>query len=188
MGTLYGIDREIHRKIQSKYSVENEQEARAWIENVIGEPFPQDDFHASLKDGVILCKLIGKLIRGEGKYKESKMPFVQMENIAHFLAGADKLGVPKHDLFQTIDLYEKKNMTQVVDTIFAVSRYAYKAGTCTTFLGPKLADKRDVNFSEEVLNAGKGIYNTFQYGNTKGANQSGMIFGARREISSVYRD
>lgn len=36
-----------------------------------------------------------------------------MENIAHFLAGADKLGVPKHDLFQTIDLYEKKNMTQV---------------------------------------------------------------------------
>lgn len=55
-----------------------------------------------------------------------------MENIAHFLAGADKLGVPKHDLFQTIDLYEKKNMTQVVDTIFAVSRYAYKAGTCTT--------------------------------------------------------
>lgn len=36
-----------------------------------------------------------------------------MENISIFLKGAEALGVPKHDLFQTIDLYEKKNMTQV---------------------------------------------------------------------------
>ena len=36
-----------------------------------------------------------------------------MENISKFLAGAEKLGVPKHDMFQTVDLYEKKNMTQV---------------------------------------------------------------------------
>lgn len=73
-----------------------------------------------------------------------------MENIACFLAGAEKLGVPKHDLFQTVDLYEKKNMTQVsqssdtysqhvaygsvkvVDSIFSLSRHAYKAGSCST--------------------------------------------------------
>lgn len=36
-----------------------------------------------------------------------------MENISIFLKGAEALGVPKHDSFQTIDLYEKKNMTQV---------------------------------------------------------------------------
>lgn len=36
-----------------------------------------------------------------------------MENISIFLKGAEALGVPKHDLFQTIDLFEKKNMTQV---------------------------------------------------------------------------
>lgn len=72
---LYGIDRgkhpdltlvqpclylyfvtEIHRKIQSKYSVENEHEARAWIESVTGEAFSSEDFHESLKDGVLLCK------------------------------------------------------------------------------------------------------------------------------------
>lgn len=52
-----------------------------------------------------------------------------MENISIFLRGAEALGVPKHDLFQTIDLFEKKNMTQVVDSIFALSRYGYKAGT-----------------------------------------------------------
>jgi hypothetical protein len=52
-----------------------------------------------------------------------------MENIANFLRGAETLGVPKHDLFQTIDLFEKKNMTQVIDSIFAISRYGFKAGT-----------------------------------------------------------
>ena len=36
-----------------------------------------------------------------------------MENISKFLSGAERLGVPKHDMFQTVDLYEKKNMTQV---------------------------------------------------------------------------
>ncbi|KAG2220936.1 hypothetical protein INT45_010689 [Circinella minor] len=102
MAPLYGIDREIHRKIQSKYSIELEQEAREWIESVIGEPLPSDDFHESLKDGVILCntydylslRMIGKFVPGEGKYKDSKIPFMQMENISKFLSGAERLGVP----------------------------------------------------------------------------------------------
>jgi hypothetical protein len=51
-----------------------------------------------------------------------------MENIAKFLEGCEKLGCPKHDLFQTIDLYENKNPGQVVDAIFSLSRHAAKAG------------------------------------------------------------
>jgi hypothetical protein len=47
---------EIQARIDSKYSVEREQEARQWIEQLIGESFPSDDFAESLKDGVILCK------------------------------------------------------------------------------------------------------------------------------------
>ena len=41
------------------------------------------------------------------------------------------------------------------------------------FLGPKLAEKHQVVFSEEKLNAGKGMFNTFQYGYYKGATQVG---------------
>lgn len=52
-----------------------------------------------------------------------------MENISIFLRGAEALGVPKYDLFQTVDLFEKKNMTQVIDSIFSLSRYGFKAGT-----------------------------------------------------------
>ncbi|KAL0078626.1 calponin homology domain-containing protein [Phycomyces blakesleeanus] len=182
MSTLYGLDREIQKKLDSKYSVEREQEAREWIEETIGEQLPSDDFHESLKDGVILCKVIEKLVPGKGKYRKSAMPFVQMENISKFLSGAEALGVPKHDLFQTVDLFEKKNMTQVVDAVFAVSRYGYRAGTASRLLGPKLADKQQMNFSPEQLRAGDGMFNTFQYGNHKVPNQPRLSFGSRREI------
>ncbi|RCI06740.1 hypothetical protein CU098_012568 [Rhizopus stolonifer] len=180
---VYGIDKEIRAKIESKYSLEREQEAKKWIENLIGEPFPLDDFAESLKDGVILCKVIGKLVPGQGKFKQSKMPFIQMENISIFLKGAEALGVPKHDLFQTIDLFEKKNMTQVIDSLFAISRYGYKAGTCENYLGPKLADKQKAVYSQQAANAANATFNTYQYGYTGGANQSGMNFGQRRDIA-----
>jgi hypothetical protein len=64
-----------------------------------------------------------------------------MENINSFLQGAEKLGVPKNDLFQTIDLYENKNPVQVIDTIFAFARHAAKKGFNGPALGPKLSDK-----------------------------------------------
>jgi hypothetical protein len=82
-----------------------------------------------------------------------------MENINNFLRGAEKAGVPKNDLFQTVDLYENKNPLQVLDTIFAFSRHIAKLPQCSHFpaLGPRLADKRTVDFSDEQLNAGKNM-------------------------------
>ena len=45
-----------------------------------------------------------------------------MENIGHFLNAAEELGCNKTDLFQTVDLYEKTNMWQVVCGIHAFGR------------------------------------------------------------------
>ncbi|KAF9925659.1 hypothetical protein FBU30_004610 [Linnemannia zychae] len=178
------LNAEIAAKLASKYDVGRELEARQWIETVVGEPFPYEGFQQSLKDGVILCKLMNVLIPGFVKIKPSKMPFVQMENIAKFLEGCERLGCPKHDLFQTIDLYENKNPGQVVDAIWSLSRHAAKAGCDIPILGPKLSDKHEVEFSEEVLNAGKTVINTYQYGYSGGANLSGQRSG-RREIGGV---
>ena len=36
-----------------------------------------------------------------------------MENIGFFLAFCDNLGVPKSDIFQTVDLYENQNIPGV---------------------------------------------------------------------------
>ena len=47
------------------------------------------------------------------KINDGAMPFKQMENINSFLAAAGKYGVPTTDLFQTVDLYEAKNMNAV---------------------------------------------------------------------------
>ena len=47
-----------------------------------------------------------------------------MENINFFLTAAtEKLGVSTVELFQTVDLYEAANMTQVLWGITAVARY-----------------------------------------------------------------
>ncbi|KAK9763376.1 calponin [Basidiobolus ranarum] len=139
---IYGIDKEIARKIAAKYDPELERQARVWIETVLGEPMPYEDFFDSLHDGIVLCKLVDKVLPGQGKYNTSKLAFKQMENINKFLIAASKLGCPSGDLFQTIDLFEKKNPGQVVDGIFSFARYAVRNGLDAPLLGPKVADKQ----------------------------------------------
>lgn len=46
--------------------------------------------------------------------------FLQMENIELFLKGANAYGVPDNSLFQTVDLYEGRNMAMVIATILQV--------------------------------------------------------------------
>ncbi|KAI8916119.1 calponin homology domain-containing protein [Gorgonomyces haynaldii] len=181
---IYGLDKELAEKQASKYDVEKEKEAKYWIEEVLREPFPPGDFQENLKDGVILTRLANAVCKTNLKPQVSKMPFKQMENINNFLQAMDKIGVPKFDQFQTIDLYESKNPTQVLLSLFALSRHAAKNGFDGPLLGPKLADKHEVSFSDEQLNAGKFIPSQ-QMGYTGGANASGIIYGARREIGGV---
>ena len=40
-----------------------------------------------------------------------------MENIQLFLKAAEAYGVPRASLFQTVDLYESRNMAQVLNTL-----------------------------------------------------------------------
>lgn len=55
------------------------------------------------------------------------MPFKQMENIATFLHALSKLpNFRSFDLFSTVDLYEGKNMAQVVRCVLACKRFAEK--------------------------------------------------------------
>lgn len=60
------------------------------------------------------------------RYKESSMPFVQMENIAQFLTACERppLNLPSHDRFLTVDLYDAKDPAQVLQCIAAFSRRA----------------------------------------------------------------
>ncbi|KAJ1914287.1 Protein kinase of the Mitotic Exit Network [Tieghemiomyces parasiticus] len=101
----------------------NQRAAVEFIESVLGEKLPTDDLHAALQDGAVLCRVVNSLrpttIR---RVVAPNAPFAKMENINSFLTAARELGVPDSDLFQTVDLYEGKNMYRVVSAVLGVSR------------------------------------------------------------------
>ena len=81
-----------------------------------------------------LRRLVNLAIGSPGvKFKKSAMPFVQMENISHFLRAckSQPLGMQDHDMFLTVDLFEKKDPAQVLQCIGAFSRAANAANPST---------------------------------------------------------
>jgi len=191
----FGLTAEVKSKMAAKYDVEQEQEARLWMEAVTGEPLnPEADssvplgldaFHAALKDGSYLCKVANAVMGpGAAKFGTSKMAFKQMENISKFLDACEKYGLNRTDMFQTVDLFEKQNVWQVVLTIHALGRKAQKNGFDGPTLGPKESDKNVREFSAEQIAAGQNVIG-LQYGTNKGASQAGMSFGGQRGINDI---
>ena len=88
-------------------------------------PSDEGAAHAWLRSGERLCDLVnairpgsvGKVARGAGL-----KPFPQMENIAQYLDACAQLGVPQHDLFTPVDLWEGHGMKAVVRNLFALGR------------------------------------------------------------------
>ena len=96
-----------------------------------------------LKDGTILCALMDILQPGVCKkpHDVSKIRLQvlfelkvfritlsqalrihkEIENISFFLEAAEKYGVPRHNLFQTVDLAEGQNLAQVQTGLYNVS-------------------------------------------------------------------
>ena len=102
-----------------------------------------DDFAEGLKDGQILCKVVNAIEPGKiKKIAASSMAFRQMENIAKFLEAAADLGVAGPSLFQTVALYEQKDMLAVLICIQALSRAATEGG----YTGPAI----DINRPEAI--------------------------------------
>ncbi|KAJ1673256.1 Protein kinase of the Mitotic Exit Network, partial [Spiromyces aspiralis] len=94
-----------------------------FIEDTVKQKVSVNTLHTKLQDGIVLCEVLNKLRPGIVKHINYKdLPFAKMENISHFLAAANKLGLKSTDLFQTVDLYEAKNMNKVVSTILTIAR------------------------------------------------------------------
>merc|ERR1712080_164924 len=56
------------------------------------------------------------------KVNKSKMEFKQRENINKFLNGCRKIGIAEHSMFSTADLFEAKNMGNVLTMLDALRR------------------------------------------------------------------
>jgi hypothetical protein len=185
-GAGYGMDAELDDKRVQKYDATAEQQAQNWIEAVTGEQFGDQSFGDALKSGVVLCQLINKIRPNTvRKINQMKMPFMQMENIAMFLQGCRFVGVADHDCFETVDLYEQKDLGVVVSCLHALGRAVQKNVPTWNgpVLGPKEADKNMRKFTREQLNAGKSVLSKFSEGSSQTMEQlevtrTGITFGA----------
>ncbi|KAI3336337.1 hypothetical protein HD806DRAFT_2250 [Xylariaceae sp. AK1471] len=127
MASVSSLDKDLRRMRLDKYTPAAANEVRSWIEGVLGSRLPSNDLLEGLKDGVALCKLVNLAVGPPGvKFKQSAMPFVQMENISHFLRACQSppLNLQEHDMFLTVDLYEQKDPAQVLQCLGAFSRAA----------------------------------------------------------------
>ena len=135
-----------------------EAEARAWIEAVTGEAVGSGSLHEELKSGVALCNLVRCLqpdiIKAPSKMA---MPFKQMENIGNYLAACAKLGQHANDTFQTVTLFENKDMGAVIRQIHSLGRLMQKQpGYAGPALGVKESAKNERHFTEAQLQEARG--------------------------------
>ncbi|KAI0429930.1 hypothetical protein F5Y09DRAFT_243933 [Xylaria sp. FL1042] len=142
MASVTSLDKDLRKLRLEKYTPAAAAEARSWIEGILGSSLPSADLLEGLKDGVALCKLVNLATGPPGvKFKQSAMPFVQMENISHFLRACQSppLSLQEHDMFLTVDLYEQKDPAQVLQCIGAFSRAAHAANpdAFPSPIGPK---------------------------------------------------
>ncbi|XP_022702454.1 muscle-specific protein 20-like isoform X2 [Varroa jacobsoni] len=170
-------------RIASKRDPELESQILQWAEDVIGEELPKGPYEEILRDGIILCKLMNAISPGSiPKFHTSGTHFKKMENLTKFTEACKRFGVDEMDVFQSVDLWERRNIPQVSQCILALGRACYLhpeyTGPC---LGPKPAEKQVRQFTEEQLRAGQGVIN-LQYGTNRGANQSGQNFGLTRHM------
>merc|ERR1711956_128038 len=152
-----------------------EQEVRDWIEAVLEEPLPAGDYEEVLKDGVVLCRMMNKIVPDAiKKFKQKGPAFLLMENVQTFLAAAKKYGVPDEEVFQTPDLFEERNIPQVVLCLFSLGRATQKHPEYTgPSIGPKMATKNERNFTDEQIRQGRDATIGLQSGTNTGASQAG---------------
>nr|XP_058919590.1 transgelin-3 isoform X1 [Kogia breviceps] len=199
-GPSYGLSREVQEKIEQKYDADLENKLVDWVilqcaEDIEHPPPGRAHFQKWLMDGTVLCKLINSLYPpGQEpipKISESKMAFKQMEQISQFLKAAEIYGVRTTDIFQTVDLWEGKDMAAVQRTLMALGSVAVtKDDGC--YRGEpswfhRKAQQNRRGFSEEQLRQGQNVIG-LQMGSNKGASQAGMTgYGMPRQIIKLKK-
>ncbi|XP_072420821.1 transgelin-3-like isoform X2 [Chiloscyllium punctatum] len=200
-GPKYGFSRQVQQKIDQKYDGELEELLVRWIliqcngetpggKDLQRPPSGKSTFHQWLKDGSILCHLINSLNPPERRpikrIQVSERAFTQMEQISQFLKAATDYGLTATDLFQTVDLWEAKNLAAVQQSLLALGGKAiskddgYFRGDPSWF--PRKAAQNPRTFTEEQMRQGQSIIG-LQMGSNQGASQAGMTpSGLSRQI------
>jgi len=115
-----------------------EAAALRWIFGVLGEAVPEQPIEQVLKNGQVLFRFFQK-IRPDlitGKVNLGEQAAVQRTNVGAVIEAITKLGLRQSDLFQTEDLFEGKNIPQVMVALQAVGTALQKSNPEVPAFGP----------------------------------------------------
>lgn len=199
-----GLAADVQRKVDANYCPEEGAKCLNWIRQITGAgeiADRQEDidavpnaFYNTLKDGILLCKLIdavypGKINWNDKTFQTPKIDAMRImrerERITMFTRLVQEFGVPETCSFPTESLHEKGvlNLAQVCGCIRALG---IEAQTKENYFGaegywPKKSERNVRKFTEEQMRASQTVI-SLQYGTNLGANQSGLNFGKTRNI------
>uniref|UniRef100_A0A8I3WUH9 Calponin n=1 Tax=Callithrix jacchus TaxID=9483 RepID=A0A8I3WUH9_CALJA len=171
-GPLYRLSAEVKNPLLSKYDPQKKAELRSWIEGLTHLSIGPN-FQKGLKDGIILCTFMNKLLPGSvPKINRSMQNWHQLENLSNFIKAIVSYGMNPMDLFEANGLFESGNMTQAKT----------KGLQSGVGIGVKYWEKQERNFDDATMKTGQCVIG-LQMGTNKCASQSGMTaYGTRRHL------
>jgi len=195
-----GDQRLIGAKLAAKYDTDVEAEVISWFKQLLDTQLNPGmrEIEKQLRDGILLAKLANKIKDGTDncppiakkmkiKVNTLSAPFKQMENITNFVKFCEAYGVHKTNTFQTVDLFEGRNIPQVLNCIITLGTECQRNGFGGPVIGPKPVEKNVREFTDDQLKAGQSIIG-LQAGTNKCASQSGMSMGGVRHVADIRAD
>jgi hypothetical protein len=190
----------IRGKINARYDIQAETEVISWFRQLLNlniEP-GMYNLEKALKSGVELIRLARVIQQGTPycppaaatmvlKPNMQQMPFKQMENIETFVNFCEGYGVPRTSVFQTVDLFEGRNLAQVLSCIQQLGSECQRNGFNGPTIGPRPVERNVRGFTVEQLRQGHTIIG-LQAGTNKFASQTGMVIGGVRHVSDIKVD
>ncbi|CAD5206455.1 unnamed protein product [Bursaphelenchus okinawaensis] len=141
-----GLGGAVLDKQASKFNEEEAANLLQWIKDLTKEDFDatgtRQNFLALLKDGQLLCRFINAV--QPGMIKKIMKPisnFNCMENINMFTNCVRKLGVIDEETFQSVDLFEGRDLFSVCVTLQSLGR---KLEKIHGIAGPKQIPKNKI--------------------------------------------
>jgi len=130
------LEARIQARTRSERLRETETRVVTWIEEVTSERRGEQSTAHWLSSGLVLCRLVNKIVPGLIKENQGASQSCMIENIRRFLQVAQSFGLHEDQLFEPFDIIKHRDMFKVVMAIRAFAEAVPRA--VPQYCGPRL--------------------------------------------------